>query len=74
VYLQDFHGSAAYNDLDEAAPTGIQGKKVSEIGLGCMRMPDFYGADASSERESIATNQRSLAKPFGAAASRLSCR
>jgi hypothetical protein len=27
VYLQDFHGSAAYNDLDETAPTGIQGNK-----------------------------------------------
>jgi len=39
---------------------GTQGLKVSEIGLGCMGMSDFYGADASTELESIATIQRAL--------------
>jgi aryl-alcohol dehydrogenase-like predicted oxidoreductase len=39
---------------------GSQGLKVSEIGLGCMGMSDFYGADASTERESIATIRHAL--------------
>jgi len=39
---------------------GSHGLAVSSIGLGCMGMSDFYGADASTEQESIATIQRAL--------------
>jgi hypothetical protein len=48
------------HSLLEQRTLGTQGLRVSEIGLGCMGMSDFYGADASTERESIATIQRAL--------------
>ncbi|HYL35932.1 MAG TPA: aldo/keto reductase [Bryobacteraceae bacterium] len=44
----------------EQRKLGSQGLAVSAIGLGCMGMSDFYGADASTEPESIATIQRAL--------------
>jgi aryl-alcohol dehydrogenase-like predicted oxidoreductase len=37
---------------------GTEGLRVSEIGLGCMGMSEFYGP--SSESESIATIHRAL--------------
>ena len=44
----------------EQRPLGTQGLAVSAIGLGCMGMSDFYGADRTTEPESIATIQRAL--------------
>ena len=39
---------------------GRVGPEVGELGLGCMGMSDFYGADRSTEPESIATIQQAL--------------
>ncbi|MGB6352804.1 MAG: aldo/keto reductase [Steroidobacteraceae bacterium] len=40
---------------------GKQGLTVSEIGLGCMGLSDFYSSSAISEAEGIALIQRALA-------------
>ena len=37
---------------------GAQGLQVSELGLGCMGMSEFYGT--ADEREAIATINRAL--------------
>jgi len=39
---------------------GSAGRDLSAIGLGCTGMSDFYGADRSTESESIVTIQRAL--------------
>jgi len=44
----------------EQRALGTQGLAVSAIGLGCMGMSDFYGADRSADLESTATIQRAL--------------
>ncbi|HEU4642750.1 MAG TPA: aldo/keto reductase [Gemmatimonadaceae bacterium] len=44
--------------VTEKRPLGASGMQVSEIGLGCMGMSEFYGE--ADERESIATIHRAL--------------